>query len=74
MIISGAGGATVTQDAATRTITIDSANDDTITRLEVDLVRSFADGDFTILAGSEVTVTQAPNGTTGLPEITISSV
>ena len=73
MVIKGAGGATVTQDAATRTITIDSANDDTITRLRGGSGQTFADGDFTILAGSQVTVTQAPNGTTGLPEITIGS-
>lgn len=74
MLFSGTGGATVSQDAATRTININSLNDDTITRLRSGSGGSYADGDFTLLAGSEVSIVQAPNGTTGDPEITISSV
>ena len=74
MLFSGTGGATVSQDAATRTININSLNDDTITRLRTGSGGTYADGDFTFLAGSEVSIVQAPNGTTGDPEITISSV
>ena len=73
IIISGSGGATVTQDASTQTIDINSRNDDTITRLRTD-GNTYADGDFTFLGGAEVTVTQAANGVTGDPEITIASV
>ena len=74
MLFSGTGGATVSQDAATRTININSLNDDTITRLRSGSGGTYADGDFTLLAGSEISIVQAPNGTTGDPEITISSV
>ena len=71
--ISGSGGATVTQNTVTKTIDINSRNDDTITRLRGGSGQVFADGDFTILGGTEVTVNQAANATTGLPEITINS-
>ena len=71
--ISGSGGATISQDAATQTIDINTRNDDTITRLRTD-GNTYADGDFTFLGGSQVTVTQAANATTGDPEITIASV
>ena len=69
----GTGGATITQDAPTKTITIDTRNDDTITQLRTGTAGVYADGDFTFLQGGATTVSQAPNGTTGDPEITISS-
>ncbi len=74
MQFSGTGGATVSQDTGTKTITINSLNDDTITKIRSGSGGSYADGDFTFLAGSQVSINQAPNGSTGDPEITISSV
>ena len=58
MSISGSGGATVSQDTATQTINIDTANDDTITQLRGGSGQVFADGNFTFLGGTEVTVVQ----------------
>lgn len=71
--IKGTGGATVSQDSATKTINIDTRNDDTITQLRTGTAGVYADGDFTFLQGGATTVSQAANGTTGDPEITISS-
>lgn len=73
IIFKGTGGATVTQDAPTKTITIDTRNDDTITQLRTGTGGVYADGDFTFLQGGATTVSQVANGTTGDPEITISS-
>lgn len=58
MSISGSGGATVSQDTATQTINIDTANDDTITQIRGGSGQVFADGNFTFLGGTEVTVVQ----------------
>lgn len=74
MIFAGTGGATVSQDTGTKTITINSLNDDTITRFRGGSGQVFNSGDYTLLAGSQVTISQAPNPTTSDPEITISSV
>lgn len=73
MILKGAGGANISQDAATKTITINSANDDTITRLRAGTGQVYADGDFTLIAGSEVTLAQGVDGNND-PTITINSV
>ena len=73
IIFKGTGGATITQDAPTKTITIDTRNDDTITQLRTSTGGVYADGDFTFLQGGATTVSQAANGTTGDPEITVSS-
>ena len=73
IIFKGTGGATITQDAPTKTITIDTRNDDTITQLRTGTGGVYADGDFTFLQGGGTTVSQAANGTTGDPEITVSS-
>ena len=73
MILKGAGGANISQDAATKTITINSDNDDTITRLRAGTGQVYADGDFTLLAGSEVTLAQGVDGNND-PTITINSV
>ena len=74
MIFAGTGGATVSQDTGTKTITINSLNDDTITRFRGGSGQVFNSGDYTLLAGAQVTISQAPNPTTSDPEITISSV
>lgn len=74
MIFAGTGGATVSQDTGTKTITINSLNDDTITRFRGGSGQVFNSGDYTLLAGSQVTISQAPNASTSDPEITISSV
>ena len=58
MTISGSGGATVTQDSGTKTININTANDDTITQLRGGTGQVFAPGNFTFVEGSEVTITQ----------------
>lgn len=71
--IKGSGGATVSQDSATRTIQIDTRNDDTITQLRTGSAGIYADGNFTFLSSGGASVSQAANGTTGDPEITISS-
>ena len=71
MKISGTGGATISQDAATNTINIDTRNDDTITTLRT---TGFAQqsGNFTFLAGTEVTLAQGVDGS-GDPTITVNS-
>ena len=74
MILKGTGGATITQDAPTKTITIDTRNDDTITQLRAGVGGTYSSGNWTILEGSEVTISQSVNGTTGEPELTINSV
>jgi len=71
--IKGSGGATVSQDSATRTIEINTRNDDTVTQLRVGSAGIYSDGNFTFLQAGGSSVTQAANGTTGDPEITISS-
>ena len=68
----GTGGASVTQDAGTRTITISSLNDDTITRLRAGTGQAYADGDFTFLGGTAVTLAQGVDGNND-PTITINS-
>ena len=73
MILKGAGGANISQDAANKTITINSDNDDTITRLRAGTGQVYADGDFTFLAGSEVTLAQGVDGNND-PTITINSI
>ena len=60
--ISGSGGATVTQDSASKTISINTANDDTITQLRGGTGQVFSSGNFTFLEGSEVTITQGLDG------------
>ena len=72
--ISGSGGATITQDTVSKTIDINSRNDNTITQLRGGTGNVYADGDFTILGGTQVTISQANNATSGDPEITINSV
>ena len=72
MILKGTGGATITQDAATRTITINSRNDDTITQLRAGTGTVLAAGNFTFLGGTEVTLNQGTDAN-GDPTITINS-
>ena len=53
-----------------KTITINSDNDDTITRLRAGTGQVYADGDFTLLAGSEVTLAQGVDGNNDSGSIT----
>ena len=70
--IAATGSSTVSQDAATRTITIDSSYVDTITRLRATTGQVYAASDFTFLDGGATTVTQGVDGN-GDPTITYSS-
>ena len=70
--INATGSSTVSQDAATRTITINSSYVDTITRLRATTGQVFAPADFTFLDGGATTVTQGVDGN-GDPTITYSS-
>jgi hypothetical protein len=72
MIISGSGGATITQNAASKTINIDTRNDDTITTIKTTGVAAQA-GNFTFLDGGAATVSQGVDGS-GDPTITYTSV
>ena len=58
MIIAASGAATVSQDAATRTITINSVDTDTITRLRGSTGNAYVDGDITFVAGGATSITQ----------------
>ena len=71
MTISGTGGATISQDTGTRTINIDTRNDDTITTIKTTGQVPQA-GNFTFLAGTEVTLAQAVDVNND-PTITINS-
>ena len=72
MIIAATGSSTVSQDAATKTITINSSYVDTITRLRATSGQVFSASDFTFLDGGATTVTQSVDGN-GDPTITYSS-
>ena len=74
IIIKGSGGATVTQDSQTKTIEINSRNDNTITQLRGTSSGNYASGNWTLLEGNEITINQTTNSGSGDPEITISSV
>ena len=71
MIIKGSGGATISQDAATKTINIDTRNDDTITTIKTSGVAAQS-GNFTFLEGTTVTLNQSTDGN-GDPTIEINS-
>ena len=71
MTISGTGGATISQDAGTKTINIDTRNDDTITTIKTTGQVPQA-GNFTFLAGTEVTLAQSVDVNND-PTITINS-
>ena len=70
--IAAAGSSVVSQDAATKTITITSSYVDTVTRLRATTGQVFAASDFTFLDGGATTVTQGVDGN-GDPTITYSS-
>lgn len=70
--IAASGSSTVSQDAATKTITIDSSYIDTITRLRATTGQVFSASDFTFLDGGATTVSQSVDGN-GDPTITYSS-
>ena len=71
--IAAAGSSTISQDAASKTITISSTYVDTVTRLRATTGQVFADADFTFLATGASTVTQGVDGN-GDPTITYDSV
>ena len=71
MIIKGSGGATISQDAASKTINIDTRNDDTVTTLKTTGVAAQS-GNFTFLEGTTVTLNQSTDGN-GDPTIEINS-
>ena len=70
--IAAAGSSIISQDAATKTITITSSYVDTITRLRATTGQVFADADFTFLATGASTVAQGVDGN-GDPTITYDS-
>lgn len=70
--ISGSGGATVTQNIVTQTINIDSANDNTVTRLKVGSGGTYASGDWTLLAAAPVTLSESTD-LNGDPTVEIGS-
>jgi len=70
--IAATGSSTVSQDAGTKTITIDSSFVDTITRLRATTGQVFSSGDFTFLDSGATTLTQGVDGN-GDPTITVSS-
>nr|BAR31253.1 hypothetical protein [uncultured Mediterranean phage uvMED] len=70
--IAAAGSSIISQDAATKTITITSSYVDTITRLRATTGQVFADADFTFLASGASTVAQGVDGN-GDPTITYDS-
>ena len=71
--IKGAGGATITQDTGTKTILIDTDNDDTITTLRAGTGQVGVAGNFTFLEGAEVTLTQGVDSNND-PTIEIASI
>jgi hypothetical protein len=70
--IKGTGGATITQDSGTRTINIDTRNDDTITKLRAGTGQVLSSGNFTFLPGTKVTLAQGTDGN-GDATITVNS-
>ena len=70
--IAATGSSTVSQDAGTKTITIDSSFVDTITRLRATTGQVFSSGDFTFLDSGASTLTQGVD-VNGDPTITVSS-
>ena len=74
MIIAASGAATVSQDAATKTITINAVDTDTITRLRGSTGNAYVDGDITFVAGGATSITQgALPAPTSTPTLEISS-
>jgi len=73
MVLKASGGVTITQDAPTNTITIDSRNDDTVTQLKVGAGGTYASGNWTVLGGTEVTVVEGVDASND-PTLTINSV
>lgn len=71
--IAATGASTVSQNAATKTITINTTDNDTITRLRAGTGQAFAFGDFTFLQDGATTLTQGLDGNSK-PTITVSSV
>ncbi len=69
--IAGGSGGNVTVGQSGNTITIDSQNDDTITRLATGTGNSLNAGDFRIVQSGATTVSQSTNA--GVTTITISS-
>jgi hypothetical protein len=70
--IAATGASTVSQDIASRTITINTVDNDTITRLRAGTGQTLNPGNFTFLAGTAVALTQGVDANTD-PTITISS-
>ena len=56
MIIAASGAATVSQDASTRTITINAVDTDTITRLRGSTGNAYVDGDITSVSYTHLTL------------------
>ena len=71
--IKGAGGATITQNTSTKTILIDTDNDDTITTVRAGTGQVASAGNFTFLEGAEITLTQGVDANSD-PTITVASV
>jgi len=69
--IAGGSGGNVTVGQSGNTITIDSQNDDTITRLATGTGNTLTAGDFRIVQSGATTVSQSTNS--GVTTITISS-
>ena len=69
--IAGGSGGNVTVGQSGNTITIDSQNDDTITRLATGTGNSLNAGDFRIVQAGATTISQSTNA--GVTTITISS-
>ena len=70
--IAATGSSTISQDAGTKTITINSTYVDTITRLRATTGQVFDSGDFTFLATGASTITQGVDGN-GDATITVNS-
>jgi hypothetical protein len=70
--INGSGSTTVTQDLASKTITVSSSYVDTVTRLRGTAGQVYNSGDFTFLASGATTVAQGVDGNND-PTITFSS-
>ena len=71
--IAATGASTVSQNSATKTITIATTDNDTITRLRAGTGATLVAGDFTFLQGGATTLTQGV-GVDTKPTITVSSV
>lgn len=71
--IAATGASTVSQNAATKTITINTTDNDTITQLRAGTGQAFSSGDFTFLQGGATTLTQGIDANSK-PTITVSSV